>query len=224
MIETTTELNTDHFKSGKELSDLSLIQNDDINITIYEREISKDIEAYLTTLLSKGFNRLNTTINVQDFEALFDHHFSAHRLKHEVGHTLLKEDIKRLLSQFSKICNNPNMKIFFGIVDTDMCRRFHVDMYELRMLCTYLGRGTHWLSNDNINYNSLNNYESNEGIVLREKDVNQLKATDVAIIKGALYPNSKVGGLVHRSPTIEHLNQKRIVLRVDTNSLLDSIN
>jgi len=219
MIETKTP----HYRYLTELLDLSLIQKDDTNITIYERKTSKELEAYLNTLLSKGFNKLNTLLNVEDFDALFDQHFKPFQIKHETGHNLLKEDIKKLLLQFSKICNNPSMKIFFGIVDTDMCRRFHVDMYELRMLCTYLGQGTQWLQNDNINYDSLNNYGDNEGIVLNEKDIKQLNASDVAIIKGALYPNSTVGGLAHRSPRIENLNQKRIILRVDSNSLLDNL-
>ena len=91
------------------------------------------------------------------------------------------------------------------------------------MLCTYEGQGTLWLTDDNINFKALNQHEGNEQIVLRENDIRQLNTNDVAIIKGALYLDSPSNGLVHRSPTIENLNQKRIVLRVDSNSLLDNI-
>ena len=127
------------------------------------------------------------------------------------------------MEKFADICQNTNLTISFGIVDTDMCRRFHTDMYELRMLCTYAGQGTMWLSDDNINYEALNSRGGNDEIVLRREDIKQVNTGDVALIKGALHPNSKVGGLVHRSPTIEKLNQKRLVLRVDSNSLLDNI-
>lgn len=37
-------------------------------------------------------------------------------------------------------------------------------MYELRMLCSYQGYGVTWLTDNNINYEALNNFESNEEI------------------------------------------------------------
>ncbi|MDG1476494.1 MAG: DUF1826 domain-containing protein [Vicingaceae bacterium] len=214
---------TDHFSYVSKFSDLSLIQKEDINITIYERELPKSINSYLNHILNEGFRPLNVSLNINEFKNSFDNHFKELILKYKEEHQHLKKDIENLLFQFSEICNNNQLKIFFGIVDTDMCKRFHVDMYELRMLCTYKGQGTMWLSEDNINHEALNSFKENEEIVLNNEAVNQLNERDVAIIKGALYPNSKVGGLVHRSPAIENLKQKRIILRVDSNSLIDSI-
>lgn len=222
MIAALKEKSIQHHQHTTELSGLEIVRNSNVNIAIYERTLSRELMVFLEELIQKGFKPLNAFTNVDDIENLLDHHFEEHNQTNE-GYRLLKEDIIELIGQFSAICNNPSFKIFFGIVDTDMCRRFHVDMYELRMLCTYEGQGTMWLTDDNINYSSLQNLEGNEKIVLRNKDIMQIETNDVAIIKGALYPNSSIGGLVHRSPTIENLNQKRIVLRVDTNSLLDSL-
>lgn len=223
MIEKLIQTSINHCQQVDECSDLQVIRNNMVNIAIYEREILADLSIYLKELMENKFHNFNMSIDVQDFENMFDEHFKSFNHKNEVGHDLLKKDIKQLLRQFSKICNNDTLKVFFGIVDTNMCRRFHVDMYELRMLCTYEGQGTMWLTDDNINYEALNSFNGNEEIVLRKADVEQLNTTDVAIIKGALYPNSKIGGLVHRSPTIENLNEKRIVLRVDSNSLIDNL-
>ena len=223
MIHEPSKIETNNFEYTSTLSELSLITNDNINIAIYQRGFSKNIETYLNRLLSKGFSPINVSINVNELDVIFDDHFKSLNEESNEGYVFLKNDVKRLLTQFSKICNSPNLKIFFGIVDTDMCRRFHTDMYELRMLCTYKGQGTMWLTDDNINYKALNNYEGNEEIVLNTDDIKQLNSADIAILKGALYPYSKIGGVVHRSPTIENLNQKRIVLRVDNNSLLDKI-
>jgi hypothetical protein len=214
---------TDHFSYVSKLSDLSLIQKDDVNITIYERELPKSINSYLNHILNEGFRSFNVAQNISEFKNSFDNHFKELNIEFKEEHELLKNDIENLLFQFSEICNNSQLKVFYGIVDSDMCKRFHVDMYELRMLCSYQGQGTMWLSEDNINHEALNSFKENKEIELNKEFVNQLNETDVAIIKGALYPNSKVGGLVHRSPTIENLKQKRIILRVDSNSLIDSI-
>ncbi len=213
----------DHFSYVYRISDLSLIKKEDVNIVIYERELDEKINSYFNHLLNEGFRSLNVSLNINEFEKSFENHFKDLSIKHKVEHEFLKKDIERLLLQFSKVCNSNNLKVFFGIVDTNMCRRFHVDMYELRMLCTYEGQGTMWLTDDNINCEALNNNQGNKEIVLRANEIKQLNTTDVAILKGALYPNSKAGGIVHRSPTIENLNQKRIVLRVDSNSLIDSL-
>ena len=224
MIKEPREEIISHYSCTNNIAGLSLIQNEHINIAIYERGITKQIDSFLNHILSKGFNTMKVSLNVGEFGSYFDSHFKDFRINYTEAYNFLKNDIQELLQQFSKICSNDTLKVFFGIVDTDMCRRFHVDMYELRMLCSYQGKGTTWLTDNNINYEALNNFESNEEIAIKTENVRQLNATDVAIIKGALYPNSKVGGLVHRSPTIEHLNEKRIVLRVDSNSLLDNIN
>jgi len=223
MTESSTQTSIKHYQKVGECSDLEIIKNSTVNIAIYERKIPTDLSAYLKKLVQSKFDNFNSSNNLQDFEKLFDHHFENYNEEKEVGHELLKKDIKDLLHQFSTICNNDNLKVFFGIVETDMCRRFHVDMYELRMLCTYEGQGTMWLNESNINQEALNSFEGNNKIVVNPNDMKQLNATDVGIIKGALYPNSAIGGLVHRSPAIESLNQKRIVLRVDSNSLMDNI-
>jgi len=223
MIEELEKTTTDRYQYVSNLSELDQIKNDKINIAIYKRDMIDELNDYIKQLIDVDFSLLKITADINDFENLFDAHFKKLRLEYAVGHQLLKNDIKQLIHQFSETSNNHNLKIFFGLVDTDMCRRFHVDMYEIRMLCTYEGQGTMWLTDDNINDEALNGGKGNEEIVLRIDDVKQLSTADVAIIKGALYPNSKVGGLVHRSPTIENLNQKRIVLRVDSNSLLDHI-
>lgn len=212
-----------HYQHVSELSELYLIRNNKVNVTIYEREINDQLKAYTKQLIKVGFSPLNITLDLKKFDTLFDKHFETLIAKYALEHDLLKNDIKELITEFSKICKGSNLRIFFGLVDTDMCKRFHVDMYDLRMICTYEGQGTMWLKDDNINNIALNNHKSTEPIPLKENDIQQLNSSDVAIIKGALYPDSTVGGLVHKSPAIEALNEKRIVLRVDNNSLFDNI-
>ncbi len=222
IIENTEGL--DYSVSVKNLEELTLVKNDDVNISIYNRDLTDKLSLFLDYLIGEKFCSINTSLDIKDFSNYFDTHLKNICANYIEEYNSLKSDIESLLLKFSEISNSNHLKLFFGIIESDMCRRFHIDMYELRMLCTYKGQGTFWVSSNNVNYQALNSGGNNEEIVLRAGQVNQLKETEVAIIKGALYPKCKVGGLVHRSPRIQNLNQKRIVLRVDSNSLLNSIN
>jgi hypothetical protein len=94
-------------------------------------------------------------------------------------------------------------------------------MNDLRMLCTYSGPGTLWLSENNINRNALNSCGDNECIVLDESKIQQAKTGAVVILKGAIYPEEGTKAIVHRSPTIEDYGEKRLLLRIDTNAFLN---
>jgi Protein of unknown function (DUF1826) len=99
-------------------------------------------------------------------------------------------------------------------VVNDACRKFHIDGYDLRLLCSYAVPGTEWTYNDNVNRKHLGLGE-NEQIIKDWSYINQLKSYDVAILKGEL-PNQRTGkGVVHRSPEIEQQQKKRLVLRID---------
>ncbi len=97
-----------------------------------------------------------------------------------------------------------------------MCRKFHTDINDLRLLCTYAGPGTLWVAEDENN----RDYDEEH---IGEVRIHQADTGDILILKGALYPKGKP--VVHGSPTIEETDGKRLcerlLLRLDTNSFLD---
>lgn len=206
-----------------DIFELESIIDENTNISILERLVPYEIKDFLINLLEIGFSPINKSIKVSGFEEIFDTHLKIYQSISPRGYRALKEDILELITTFSRISDSKSVKLFFGIVKTDMCRRFHTDMYDMRMISSYHGKGTEWLTHDNVNFNAFDSLEGNDKIVKRNKAIKRLNEGDVAIMKGALYPNSKFGGVVHKSPEIESLNQKRIILRVDSASLLDSI-
>ncbi len=222
MIEALQAVKIAHYQYVSEISSLDIIKDENVNIAICQRPEADGLNKFIKHLAESNFSSFNMALDIADFSDLFDEHFKIYQSVAS-GYHFLKSDINQLITLFSNICESSNVKIFFGRVDTDMCKRFHVDMYELRMLCTYTGPGTHWLTNDNINHQALGSFEPNNEIALRENDIRKLNSKDVAILKGALSPNSKAGALVHKSPAIQQLKQKRILLRVDCNSLSDHL-
>jgi hypothetical protein len=119
-----------------------------------------------------------------------------------------------LIYQFAAICNAEYVRVHLKTVANDACRKFHIDGYNLRLLCSYAGPGTEWTYNENVNRKYLGEGE-NEQIIKDWGHINQLNSFDVAILKGEL-PHKRTGnGIVHRSPAIEQTREHRLLLRID---------
>lgn len=131
----------------------------------------------------------------------------------------LIDDVLSLLQQFEVVTGVSSFRMLLAKVNTNMCRKFHTDVNTLRMLCTYVGPGTLWVPDEFVNYNALRRGTQNNNIILDESLVQQVKTGDVAILKGALYPEANA--ILHRSPTIEETGETRLLLRIDTNDTLN---
>jgi hypothetical protein len=192
---------------------LKNIRQKDINIAIYEREIES---------LTKEIDRiLNQDIEFRssgDIDTIID---SVKKTLNPKEFSLIIQDIHELLQLFKEISDAKSLKLLFATVNTNMCRRFHTDINDLRMLCTYSGPGTLWLTEDNINRNGLDCCGDTECIVINENEIKQAQTGSVVILKGAIFPTEGTKAVVHRSPTIEESGEKRLLLRIDTNEFLN---
>jgi hypothetical protein len=117
----------------------------------------------------------------------------------------LLDDIQRLSGHFAALASTleapRSATLGLETLQDDGCRRFHVDRVRLRLLCTYLGPGTEWLIDDQVDRDALAAHRPNEEI-LRQGVPQGLEPFQVAILKGALYPGGAGCGQVHHSPPI----------------------
>lgn len=192
---------------------LKNIYQNDVNIAIYERDtstltseinnlIAQNIEFRSSGDITTILNAIITVINPNKCR-------------------LIILDIQNLLYLFREITNANSFRLLLATINTNMCRKFHTDINDLRMLCTYSGPGTLWLTEDNINRKALGSCGDNECIVIDERRVQQAGTGSVVILKGAIYPQESTRAVVHRSPTIEESGEKRLLLRIDTNEFLN---
>ena len=198
-----------NWTTSTELNLLENIHREDINITIYDRDVSaleKDINKLVKQGITfKSYGSISTIMN-EITKVVPPNEFQR-----------VLEDIKNLLGSFKRVTRKDNFRLLFATINTNMCRRFHTDVNNLRMLCTYAGQGTLWLTDDNVDRKALKAFGNNESIVLDKNNIQQIKTGNVVILKGAVYPNKKTKAVVHRSPTIEENGEKRLLLRIDTN-------
>ncbi len=189
------------------------IHEEEINVAILNREIRH--------LSDEVHDQLGKNVQVRvvgNIDSILE------TLKEALGasdESPLLQDIRGLIEVFQELSGSKEFKIFLSSVNNDMCRRFHTDINDIRMLCTYDGPGTLWLTEDNVNRDALNSGKDNDLIVINQKKIQQAKTGSVIILKGATYPKEGTKAAVHRSPTIEESGRKRLLLRIDTNGGLN---
>lgn len=125
-----------------------------------------------------------------------------------------RADLRQLADCYFELSQDREVTLRLVTTDEDNCRRFHVDRTHLRLLCTYQGPGTEWLSNDQVDRLAQTSGAPNEAIV-RFGEPAEFAGFDVGIMKGDAFPGNAGQGLVHRSPPIERARKKRVLLCLD---------
>lgn len=193
---------------------LEKIHQPQTNIAIYERSVESlatEIDSLLHEPFEFGRSGQPNTILDELAQVLAPDSF-----RH------LLRDIEAQLTWFEAITQAKKFRLMLATINDNMCRKFHTDINDLRLLCTYSGPGTLWLPDDNVNHAAFNDLDSkNEHIVIDESRIQQAPAGAVVLLKGAIYPQENVQAAVHRSPTIEESGDRRLLLRIDTNEFLN---
>ena len=125
---------------------------------------------------------------------------------------------EKWISDMSEVCKtfcdtqSSNALAFW--VGTDRgCSRYHVDWVPYRMLVTYHGKGTEWLTEIPVNREAFLAPESSQP-VQNQESVRFLSSWDVALFRGG------PAGVIHRTPS-EASNGKSLLMRLDREEFLD---
>lgn len=112
----------------------------------------------------------------------------------------LINDICVLAELFSETMEANFLRLRLDVLNTDACRKFHIDAVTARLICTYRGPGTQYgISVDGSHPARVFSVATGAPIVLR----------------GTEWPAMPPSGLVHRSPPIEGSGTTRLVLVLD---------
>ncbi len=125
-----------------------------------------------------------------------------------------RTDLRRLADPFFSISEGRDVALRLETTDDDGCRRFHVDRTRLRLLCTYRGPGTEWLTDAQVDREAQRTGAPNERII-RFGEPSRFEPFWVGILKGDAYPGNAGRGLVHRSPPIAGSGQTRVLFCLD---------
>ncbi|WP_230483965.1 DUF1826 domain-containing protein [Sphingomonas sp. Leaf21] len=107
----------------------------------------------------------------------------------------LSGDIDLLVRRHSALTGEDRLRLRLEVVDTDACRRFHADYVTLRLLCTYAGPGTQWCR------------------AAASDAICEVPTGAVGVFKGRLLLDPPT--VLHRSPPIAAMGERRLVLAID---------
>ncbi|HUD30943.1 MAG TPA: DUF1826 domain-containing protein [Novosphingobium sp.] len=109
----------------------------------------------------------------------------------------LAMELVALARRFARIVAGEAVRIRLEVIETDACRKFHMDNVTARLLMPLTEPGTQWI-------------EANGGA---DPQVNQLRAGDVGLFKGRLWTDAPA--ILHRSPPIAYAARSRVLLVID---------
>ena len=201
--------------TGLSPSVLSEIYQDDVNIAIWKNTLINSLIDDVQQLIEEAPALKAVLISTPETVAdnLKEHH-SAFENKTE-----LCEYIALLVDMFSTLFEQERVGVRLSVLEHAMCPKFHVDNVPCRLVTTFVGPATEWLMNIGVDRSklgagSLGLSDDKSGIYQDDANINQLVSGDVALLKGEGWFNNELGGLVHRSPSL-NAGEKRLVLTLD---------
>ena len=130
--------------STDDLSKISEIYRDEINISIWKRKLSN-------SLMTSSEYVLDQNPNLEFSEVLQPNNIRQ-SLKSVIGSSnkMLPffDDVSYLSSMFCKLFDQRKLWLRLDGIDHPMCPRFHTDRLKCRLVTTYVGPATQWLHHD----------------------------------------------------------------------------
>ena len=114
--------------------------------------------------------------------------------------TQLIDDTAALAMIYADLMETSFVRMRLDVVETNACRKFHIDSVTARLICTYRGTGTQY---------------GVAAIGTEPTTVKTVPAGCPVILRGTAWPNPTGPRLVHRSPPIEGTGETRLLLVLD---------
>ena len=105
----------------------------------------------------------------------------------------LAQDLTACATQFASLMDCERLNMRLEVVETDACRKFHMDYVTARLLMSLHGPGTQWI----------------DTTLGSDAPVNQLGVGDVAIVKGRVAVEQPQ--ILHRSPPVAASKTARLL-------------
>ena len=199
-----------------DMADLVCVFEPDIQVVCLRRAPDLDIQRSLENLardkqLTTGF-RVEVSARNGEF---------ARSLPHSPTSNAIQADVARLLELYEDLLGCPAMGVRLELNTRAMCPRFHVDQVGLRLLCTYRGPGTEWLSDLTADRAKLGGGAARlpddvSGLVRDTAGIGQCAPFDLVLLKGCVWPGNERRGAIHRSPPVPALVAPRVLLAIDS--------
>lgn len=187
---------------------LSEIYQPGVDFAIWQRQLSDELEQNISSLLQqqKTFT-FRVILRLEEVSDWLKAQWPASY------YGALQADVQKLVTMFADLFDQTHVGMRLELVDRTLCPLFHVDKVMARMVTTYHGPATEWLTEDNINRQALK-VRQHEQVVRDPAGLQQASTGEVLLFKGQEWPQEDVKGIVHRSAQATAEN-RRLLLTLD---------
>jgi len=197
------------------LTDLVRIFDEDVQLCLYQRSPVATITRYFSDASAQGVLGLGFRLVTTPGQAL-----AIPGLAALPGRDELLQDMAYLADIYGELLGCPQVGMRLEVLDRAMCPRFHVDRTGVRMLCTYHGRGTEWLSEEAADRSKLGSLaqgipDETSGLICNPMAIRQAPPFSLLLLKGTQWQGNHGRGAIHRSPTLDPLEPCRVLLALD---------
>ncbi|WP_049722372.1 DUF1826 domain-containing protein [Gilvimarinus polysaccharolyticus] len=192
------------------------IYDADINLCVWQRELSKEVTQYSDFLLNQHpyATELRLSGNAKELELELGNNLPAHNQQQS-----FISNVGLLAEMLTCLLGAKAVGLRLCVASKATCPRFHVDKLGCRLITTYRGKATEWLDNANLDRTKLGRGakgqdDSKTGLYPNSKIIQQLNFGDVALFKGELWPDNEGRGIIHRSPSLNE-SERRLFITMD---------
>lgn len=185
----------------------------DTQLAVWERPIDPAIATYLDASRQRLGSGLRISLSpgaLPDLSGLPD----------GPGRSALADDIRQLTELLGELLDCPRIGMRLEVIGKAMCPRLHVDRVGIRLLCTYRGPGTEWISDSGADQRKLGAGAGGQpdevsGLFGPETRIESVAPFAVSLLKGSLWQGNTGRGIIHRSPDVPTKQLPRVVLALD---------
>jgi Protein of unknown function (DUF1826) len=192
---------------------LAQILRPGINLAIWRRGVPSPVAAWLATSsageLAGTAQDVELGVPAACVPASLSAKIAAPTRDQRSGIAALAQDAGDLANLMAKLTGMPFVRVRVEWVRDQPCPYFHTDKVPFRLVCTYRGAGTQWLSN-----NVAERLRAPDDVPA-ESQVNCLTTGDVAVMRGSSHSKESGVPLTHRSPPLDFPLEWRLFLAID---------
>jgi hypothetical protein len=202
-LDSISHVNTDYHPSV-----LADIYQENCNLATWQRHLNSELSLDIKQLVSaKALFNLRSVLKPNDVLAWLSTQWK------DINCDNLINDISQLSTMYADLFELEYVGLRLELVNKTVCPYFHIDKVVSRLVTTYFGPATEWLTEDNSNRFALQQRQY-AAIVKNEKLIKQANIGDVMLFKGDNWESRNVKPIIHRSPACQ-AHQRRLLLTLD---------
>ncbi len=183
-----------------DISGFASIRRADCPAVLWQRSIDPGFTTWINGLPVDSLPRIRTVLRPGDVTARLISLCETIGLRASEERFWLINDVAQIAEKFAKTMEAEFIRLRMDVVDTNACRKFHIDYLTARLVCTYRGTGTQFGVSETGD----------------DPTVISTVATGVPIVmRGKKWPVEPDRHFVHRSPPIEGTGETRLVVVLD---------